>query len=560
MIRAFNADKPYARFVARAGRRRRARSPARSTASTALGFIAAGPWDFIGHAEVPETKIDGKVARHLDRDDMVANTINTFLSLTVQCAQCHNHKFDPIAQEDYYRLQAVFAALDRADRPYYTDPAVARKAAELQAPRDARRGRATRLRGGRRQGRRRRAGRLDRKIAAAGKPAVGRGPSSATTAASTSQARRAEWVQVDLGRTAAARPRGALGLPRRLQQHRRRVRLPVRFKVEVSDDPAFRASVALIVDRTGADVPNPGIAPQTFAAPGARAATSASRRRSSPRGRTTTSSPSPSSRSFDADGKNLARRRRRSRPLDSIEAPPRGGRPTSSTATRPGRPRPATSPTLEAERDDLLAQVVGPGPRRGLADAEDELGRVEAELAQAAAGRPRLRRDGPQRRRGAVPRHRARRRQAAADPRPQPRRRAKPRQGGRPGGAERPRRAARRRSTCSADHAEGDRRAALARWLTDSRNPLTWRSIVNRVWQYHFGRGIVATPNDFGRMGQLPTHPELLDWLAVEFRDGGQSLKALHRLIVTSADLPPGLDRRTRRPRRSTRTTPTSGG
>ena len=66
-------------------------------------------------------------------------------------------------------------------------------------------------------------------------------------------------------------------------------------------------------------------------------------------------------------------------------------------------------------------------------------------------------------------------------------------------------------------------------------NPLTWRSIVNRVWQYHFGRGLVDTPNDFGRMGQLPTHPELLDWLAAEFRDGGQSLKQLHRLIVTSA-------------------------
>jgi hypothetical protein len=84
-------------------------------------------------------------------------------------------------------------------------------------------------------------------------------------------------------------------------------------------------------------------------------------------------------------------------------------------------------------------------------------------------------------------------------------------------------------------HTEGQRRAALAHWLTDSRNTLTWRSIVNRVWQYHFGRGIVATPNDFGRMGQLPSHPELLDWLAIEFRDGGQSLKALHRLLVTSA-------------------------
>ena len=66
-------------------------------------------------------------------------------------------------------------------------------------------------------------------------------------------------------------------------------------------------------------------------------------------------------------------------------------------------------------------------------------------------------------------------------------------------------------------------------------NPLTWRSIVNRVWQYHFGTGIVATPNDFGEMGARPTHPRLLDWLAAEFRDNGQSIKQLHRLILTSA-------------------------
>src|SRR5204863_9587201 len=82
---------------------------------------------------------------------------------------------------------------------------------------------------------------------------------------------------------------------------------------------------------------------------------------------------------------------------------------------------------------------------------------------------------------------------------------------------------------------EGNRRTALAKWITDPKNMLTRRSIVNRVWQYHFGRGIVETPNDFGTMGRLPTHPELLDWLAVEFRDGGQSLKRLHRLLVTSA-------------------------
>jgi Protein of unknown function (DUF1553) len=91
------------------------------------------------------------------------------------------------------------------------------------------------------------------------------------------------------------------------------------------------------------------------------------------------------------------------------------------------------------------------------------------------------------------------------------------------------------RFTIDDDSDEGARRAALAHWITSPDNMLTWRSIVNRVWQYHFGAGIVDTANDFGRMGSQPTHPELLDWLAVTFRDHGGSLKQLHRLIVTSA-------------------------
>jgi len=82
---------------------------------------------------------------------------------------------------------------------------------------------------------------------------------------------------------------------------------------------------------------------------------------------------------------------------------------------------------------------------------------------------------------------------------------------------------------------ETERRAALAKWITDTNNLLTRRSIVNRVWHYHFGRGIVETPNDFGRMGAVPSHPELLDWLAFWFLENGESLKKVHRLIVTSA-------------------------
>lgn len=78
------------------------------------------------------------------------------------------------------------------------------------------------------------------------------------------------------------------------------------------------------------------------------------------------------------------------------------------------------------------------------------------------------------------------------------------------------------------------RRHALAEWLTDPRHPLTARVMVNRIWQYHFGRGIVATPSDYGRRGSAPSHPELLDYLATEFVARGWSVKAIHRLILLS--------------------------
>jgi hypothetical protein len=79
------------------------------------------------------------------------------------------------------------------------------------------------------------------------------------------------------------------------------------------------------------------------------------------------------------------------------------------------------------------------------------------------------------------------------------------------------------------------RRTGLAKWLTQPENPLAARVFVNRVWQYHFGRGLVGTSSDFGRLGEKPSHPELLDWLARRFVEEGWSMKKLHRLLVTSA-------------------------
>ncbi len=125
VIRVFNEDRPYARFVKEqlAGD---VLYPDDPQGIVAIGFIAAGPWDLVGHVELREGTVDKKITRVLDRDDMVMSTMSAFVSMTAHCARCHNHKFDPIAQEDYYSLQAVFAGVDRADRPFDSDPATNR--------------------------------------------------------------------------------------------------------------------------------------------------------------------------------------------------------------------------------------------------------------------------------------------------------------------------------------------------------------------------------------------------------------------------------------------------
>lgn len=532
VIRSFNQDKPYHRFVQEqlAGD---VLFPDTRDGFEALGFLAAGPWDLIGHAEVPESKTDGKIARHLDRDDMVGTTIQTFNSLTVQCAQCHDHRFDPIPQEDYYRLQAVFAAVDRADQPYDRDADVARKRRELAT----RQADLTARRQALEDALRARLGppllELDRRIAALAKSH----PASEAFgyhSAIEPQPNVPKWVQIDLGQpTALARvvlhpahdDFNGIGAG---------FGFPVRFKVELANDEGFVQDVAVLGDFTQADQPNPGLEPFSVEAAGRTArflrvtATRLALRQEDfifALAELTALTPAGTNAALGAAVSAL----------DSIEAPPRWQKQNLTDGWHPG--------SREADNAELAAlRVERDALRNGALSADERATSAELDRALTAT-----------------------RLALAALPEPDKVFIAAVHTGsgafagtGANGGRPRPIHVLHRgnvqtpgrevgpgtlsclpglppRFDLPPHHAEGERRAALARWLTRPDNPLTWRSIVNRVWQYHFGSGLVETPNDFGRMGAQPTHPELLDWLAVEFRDGGQSFKRLHRLLVTSA-------------------------
>ena len=540
VIRAFNADLPYGEFLEQqvAGD---VLYPGTRDGIEALGFLAAGPWDFIGHAEVPESKIDGKVARHLDRDDMVTNTLQTFNSLTVQCAQCHNHKFDPILQEDYYSLQAVFAAIDRTDRRYDVDPAHARQRHELLARQagleQTRREleNAVTARGGEQLKQ------LDTQLAELrpkAKSAARQGVEFGYHSEIAAKNDQVKWVQVDLPEPAAVREIvlrpcyddfGGIGAG---------FGFPVRYRVEAADDAAFETNVRVLVDQTQEDHPNPRLAPQVFQL-GAKPGEAALRHIRVVATRLAT-------RSNDyifalaelelrtESGKNVAQGAK-VHGFDSIEAPPRW---RASNLTDGLYPQDASEAAVELTRVEeartkLWNSLVAPDEQirlRETAASLDEVARGLAQLPPQAVAYVGSVHKGDGAFRGTG--------HEGGKPRPisilsrgnvtQPLKEVGPGAivslSPLPGRFELP-----------AEAPEGARRAALAKWLSSRDNPLTWRSIVNRVWQYHFGRGLVETPGDFGRNGRLPSHPELLDWLAVDFRDGGQSLKQLHRTLVCSA-------------------------
>ena len=536
VIRAFNSDKPYDLFVREqvAGD---ALYPDTRDGIEATGFISAGPWDFIGHAEVPETKLDGRIARNIDRDDMVKNTMNTFISTTVQCARCHDHKFDAINMTDYYRMQAVYAALDRADREYHPDPVIAKQLATLKAEVDRHQSELINIeteiskKGGDKLVA------LDKQLESLRKQSkTSNRPEFGYHSQISAEQDVSKWVQVDLGQAQSIEQVTLIGTSDNFNNIGDGFGFPVRYKIEASSDTTFESGVTVVADKTKADEPNPGVAPLHFKSPNLNAryvrvtATKLAKRSGD------YIFALAELRLLDANGDNLAKGKVITA-LDSIESPVRWRKSNLVDALYPGKANdPAIAKELEvlvSERGKLLQSILSGeiaakrnAAKASLAKAEVSLKKMPKPMRVYAGtihkGSGSFRGTGNE---GGKPRairvlHRG--------DMSQPRDEVAPgtlRLGKRDAGT----------FELSNTHGESDRRIALARWLTKKDHPLTWRSIVNRVWQYHFGTGIVATPNDFGRMGAQPTHPELLDWLAVEFRDNGQSIKQLHRLILTSA-------------------------
>lgn len=314
VIQAFNDDKPYDQFLHEqiAGD---VLAPNDPSAAVATGFLAAGPWDYSGYVTAIQGTAASRGTRLQDLDNMLTTVMTTAVGLTVGCAKCHDHKFDPIPQKDYYQLQAVFAGVRRGDR--------------------VSRGRAT-----------------------------------------NEQARRMEQIRLDI--------------------HKKRIGIAEidAFPSDTQTEETAKARVRLSDEMAALEF-------------------------------------------------EYAK-------LPEVEL---------TYAVIPETPP--------------VTHVLNRG------DTESPLDEVAPAALSAVKGLP--------------------------------------------------------SQLTKADAPEGVRRVALAEWLTDPANPLTARVMVNRLWHYHFGRGIVGSPGDFGFNGERPSHPELLDWLAAKFKERKWSIKDIHRLIMLSS-------------------------
>jgi mono/diheme cytochrome c family protein len=519
VITAFNRDVPWQRFI----REQLAADvfyPAEPQLTAALGFLGAGPLDTSTQGTAPRT------FDYLDRDDLVTQTMAAFASTTANCARCHAHKFDPISQEDYYALQAVFAGITKADVPFDESPATGQQRRHWQSLLAA----------------------ADAKNATAlftpeNELVVARWEETQGKAVTEWRILALDNFRSSDGSTLKAETDGSVSAGGTR---------PEKDTYTATGTTTFATLTALRLEVLASDaLPKKGPGRQDngnlhLSEVEVRLLTAGTTNAAKLKIKRATAH-------FNQEGWTIQHA------LDGNEKTAWGIYP------RVGESHLAVfefeSPVKLAAGAKLvvaLKQLHGGGHligrfRLSATDAPNANAEAVPPLVSAGLRLPREQRTPEQRL--AIAAHALRQHAQAElaklpasaqvfavkfgmEPKPvhvlkrgdidKPGKLAEP--GALSAIAELPGRFA-----LANPKREADRRVALADWLADPRNPLTWRSAANRVWHFHFGRGLCDTPSDFGKMGGLPSHPELLDWLACELRDSGGSLKHLHRLIVTSA-------------------------
>ncbi len=479
VIRAFNDDIPYPQFVFEQLAADTGKAPDPVT-QAAAGFLVGGAHDIVGNA-TPEGSAQQRMD---DLDDMITATASTFLGMTVNCARCHDHKFDPIPQKDYYRFQAIFAGVR------YPDPG------------------------------------QDREFPKAVTPAQQREADAVREELVKVERQRDDFEPEYKAGTENRRP--AVNPRRNVERFAATEAKVVRFTVAATNNKIEPCIDELEIYAVGDVAHNVALA-----SAGAKA-TASSVYPNSPlhqlahvndgqygNGRSWISSEP--GRGWvqielsaavqidrvvwgrDREGKFADRL-----PVEyriEVEGEPGQWRAVASSSDR----QPYQAGAKAEKRAWLSDEKLG--EYNEVASRRDRLEKQLAALTQPLrVYLPAFIQPGPT--------HLLKRgdpMNKGAEVTPGALSVLKP------------------ELDVAADAPDKERRLALARWITHPDNPLAARVMVNRVWNYHFGQGIVATPSDFGFNGGRPSHPELLDWLASAYKDNGWHLKPLHRLIVLSA-------------------------
>ncbi|MBA2113805.1 DUF1553 domain-containing protein [Bremerella alba] len=532
VIRSLNKDKPYDQFLEEqiAGD---VLWPEQPEAIAATGFLAAGPWDYVGQVET-KSDVLRRAAKADALDDLTTQVMTASCGVTVNCARCHDHKIDPISQEEYYSLWAVFAGVRQSLRPLD-----AVEVQNYQQTQEQLKSRMQEIRGQLRD-------LLPQAIDLA--DVVGGG----------------------LGDGTGALGRGIDALTGKAVERKMGFREAVALnKYQVVSSPLVDGVVVPDFNQEGTPIASTGL--RVYDVPKNSGLTWDAIRNGAVKsqftlklGGTDFSNPEHSLLMIHANGAIT---------FDLEKLREAIGAETLKFSTQVGYfgQTAINGATASVYVDgQLKTQHVGIGAQDGLIPVEIEIPRESQFLTimatdggngishdQVGFGNPRITNAHEH-----APSSEAEKRiqalrsewealdgqlkslkepqeiYAIASEKPATihvLRRGNPEdptQTVTPGTL-----------SClglpdslgTMDTPEGERRVALAKWITNPGNPLTRRVIVNRLWHYHFGTGIVDTPGDFGLAGGIPTHPELLDWMAAELLENQWKLKALHRLIVTSA-------------------------